>query len=288
MTAGGPRSTPGEAGAPPGPGLRGPVIAAAALLAAGAALFGPTVRWLTRSWWVHPYYSHGPLLVAVAAWFVWRRRTDLMGPPAVGLGLLLVAAGTVAAAWAAAPGAYAVAAGGLVLAMLGVGALMGGRRAVVAALPAAGLLFLAIPLPWTERVAPLLAARVAAAAAATASGLGVPVARAGAELTVADGAFTVGGPCSGLRSLLALVALGYIVAVHTPGSRIRRGALVAASVPAALAANWLRLTGLLVITDRAGADAGLRLFEGPASPILYVGAAAVLLGAARRLESRHG
>jgi exosortase len=259
------------------------LLVAALLLVLLGALFAPTLAWLWRSWQAHPYYSHGPLLPPLALWFAWRARAGLAAgrPSSAGLGLVLLGVGLhlVALRWAAHP----LSAAALVATLLGLVLAAGGRPALSAALVPAGLLALAIPLPLVERLAPPLAAAVARGAALAAGSIGVGVVQAGAQLAVADGAFTVGAPCSGLRSLVALATLAYVVANVLEGPRVSRLALVAFAAPLALVANWARLTGLLWTADTFGTEAGLAFFHGPASPVLFVLAVAALLQVGRAL-----
>jgi exosortase len=246
-------------------------------------VFAPALAWLLTAWQVHPYYSHGILMPAVAAWFAWRARRDLTTDPPAPAGLAVVAAGLAlhltAAPWAAHPLSVAA----LLVVLLGLCLLLGGRRAGRAAALPLALLALAIPLPGVERLAPPLAAGVARLAADAAGSMGVVVVQAGAQLSVADGAFVVGAPCSGLRSLVALTTVAVVVAGQAVGPLSRRLALVALALPLALTANWLRLTGLLWLADRFGTEAGLRVFHGPASPAVFLAAAGALLVAGQAL-----
>jgi exosortase len=269
----------------PGGQIRGRaalVAATVATVAAAGLLFAPTLQWLLRTWRIHPYYSHGALLVPIAAWLVWRerRRFTAADRPAVrevGAGFALAVTASAAAVAALGSDTHAVAAMLLLVTMLGVVTVLGGRNALRAAAFPVGLLALGIPLPLAERLGPGLAADVAALTASAAGAVGVAVVRAGAELTVGDGSFTVGAPCSGLRSMIALVTLAYLAAGLLPGPLPRRALLVAAAVPLALAANAARLFGLLVVTNVRGAEAGLAVFEGPASPVLFALAVGGLL-----------
>jgi exosortase len=258
-------------------------VVAVLCVALVAVLFAPTLSWLGRSWLVHPYYSHGPLMPLVAAALVWRARGAFAGARPDDRGLAVLAAGVTvhlaAMRWAAFPWSALA----LLLVAAGFALLVGGRRALEAMLLPLTVLALAIPIPIVEHLAPPLAAGVARAAAAAAGCLGVPVARAGAQLAVGDGAFVVGAPCSGLRSLVALGSLAVVLAGVVDTSRRRRIALVAAALPLALGANWLRLTSLLYVADVLGTDAGLRIFHGLAGPALFALAIAGLLGTGRAL-----
>jgi exosortase len=253
---------------------------ALALAAALLALFWPALAWLWATWRVHPYYAHGPFAVAAAGWLVWRGRGRFHPLPSPWGWPMLVASLFVQVA-AARTGSMPLSCG----ALLGVAAALvalvygtSGLRAV--ALPVA-LAALAIPIPLAERLAPLLAAGAAHAAASSAGAAGVAVHRSGAQLALSGGAFTVGAPCSGLRSLLALWSTAMVLAAVIDGPARRRAALVAAALPVALGANWLRLTGLLVVSNALGVGHGLELFDGLTGSLFFLLAVAALVALAR-------
>jgi exosortase len=75
-------------------------------------------------------------------------------------------------------------------------------------------------------------------------GIGVPVVRQGAILYLTPGPLAVENPCSGLRSLLALLALGTLMASLGKVPLWKRAALFAAAWPVAFAANVLRIVAL--------------------------------------------
>lgn len=258
-------------------------LAGLVLLALVAALFAPSLAWLARSWAVHPYYTHGPLVPLVALALAWRARAALAGGRPSDAGLILIAAGVAlhlaARPWALQP----LSAAALVLVLAGLVLLAAGWQGLRAmALPLA-LLLLAVPLPWVERLAPPLAGWVARWAALSVGALGVGVVQTGAELAVADGSFVVGAPCSGLRAIVALVTLAAVFAGFSDGPLRRRLLLVALALPLALAANWLRLTGLLWMSDLFGAARGLAFFHGPSSPLLFLAATGALIAAGRAM-----
>ncbi len=260
--------------------MGGPAVALV-LVGLVAVLFAPTVAWLARTWQVHPYYGHGWLVPVVAAAFAWRARARFTAGGPADAGFALVAAGVALHLAAGRWQAFPVSACALVVVLAGLAWTFGGRPALQAAALPAGLLLLAIPWPFVERTAPFLAAWVARAAAATAGGLGAAVVQRGAELAVADGAFTVGAPCSGLQSAVALVTLAMVLAGVLDGPWRRRLALVLLALPIALAANWLRLTGLLWMAAAHGSAEGMAWFHGPPALLLYAMAAAGLVAAGR-------
>lgn len=248
-----------------------------------AVLWWPALGWLARTWRVHPYYAHGPLVVVAAGAFLVHRRRELAADEPSGVGLALVATGAGIHLLALARSTWPLSVAALLLALAGLAVLAGGARAGRAAAYPLGIAALAIPLPLVERVAPWLAGHAAAASAAVAGAFGADVQRSGAMLLVGDGTLTVGAPCSGLNSLVALITLSAVLAGVVGGSPARRAALILAAVPLALAANGLRLTSLLWVADVFGAAFGLAFFHGPASPTAFLLATGGLLGVARML-----
>lgn len=255
-------------------------LATAALL---VVAFWPTLLWLGRSWSVDPYYTHGPVALAAAAFFVWRARADLTSGNPSALGAVLVAGGLAARMFTVARPDHVVEAFGLLLVLAGLAAIVGGRAGLRAAALPLAILALAVPLPHVALLAPWLAAHAAGHAAGAAGLIGFEVVRSGAQLIVADGAMTVGAPCSGLRSLVALVTLALVIAGVLQGPVERRALIVAAAIPIALLANGARLVGLISIASALGVDRGLGFFHGPSSGALFLASAAGLVVIGRAL-----
>lgn len=259
------------------------LLSAAAALAAAAALFAPAIGWVVGTWRVNDYYSHGPL-VAVAAAALALRAHGRLGPAAPeAAGLAPIALGAAVHLAAARAEQWWISALALVVVLAGLTWLAGGRAWLRAlALPLA-LLALAVPLPWVAHIAPQLASSVAGQAAALVGAIGVDVVHRGPQLIVGDGSYRVGAPCSGLRSIVALLTLAVGLAGTLHGPVLRRAALVALAVPLAMAANTVRLGGLLVVADAFGTAPGLTFYHGPSSPVLFAVAALGLLGLGRAL-----
>ncbi len=263
------------------------------LLALIAWLFAPTLVWLIHSWRVDDDYGHGPVLVVAALFLAWRRWSARSRPvfergrPRAALGLLgLAALGQLAALRL---GSMPLAAASLVAALVGWSALVGGATGLATAAYPALLLFLAIPLPIVDPWGTPLAARVAAVTARAAQLLGSPALVRGGELAVGQERFTVGAPCSGLRSLVAAVGLAAVLAGILSLSPGRRLLLVAAALPLAILGNGLRLLLLILAAERLGTDAALSLFHGPLGAGGFLVLALLLVLLALRWERReHG
>jgi exosortase len=227
------------------------VLAVLALL-----LWLPEGRDLWAAWQGNESLSHGPLIPVLAGAHLWLERDRLRrwnaAAPAGLAFLLLCALFYVAAVWADIDFLKPLA-----LIGIGVGGIwfLGGRETLTASLGAVGFLVFMIPWPTIliDRLAFPLQLMSSAYAALLAGMLGIPIQREGVNISVVPGPNTppiysivVAQACSGLTSLLVLLALGYLIAYHTPVRWYWRALLMCAIVPLTLCANAVRLTVILV------------------------------------------
>lgn len=261
-------------------------LALGGLVVLTGVLFAPTLAWIVRSWQADAYYSHGPLMPLVAVWLAWPARRGARRAGGDDAGLAVVALGVVVHLVALRWALYPLSALGLLAALAGLALLAGGRALLRALALALVVLALAVPLPWVERIAPPLAAGAAHAAAAAAASVGVAVERTGAQLAVGDGAFVVGAPCSGLRSLVGLGTLAVVLAGVSGLSPLRRSLLVASAFVLAVVANWARLTTLICAADAFGTARSLGVFHALSAPAAFAAALAGVLAVGRGLGWR--
>ncbi len=250
------------------------------------AAYSGTLETLWRVWMHNPNYSHGFLIPPLTAWLVWRQRTafsDRVSPGSwVGLALLLPAAllqiaglrGEVAMIQGV---SLILAIGGIVLQLHGWTAL---RRL---APPIAFLIFMIPALPWFMDVVSFkLKIQAARGAVGIAHAMGVAVQRDGVNLLFPGGVLAVENACSGLRSLVALMALGALVAYLAHGAIWRRVALFLLALPIAVFANTLRIAALCVYAGLAGPTAAAGAFHKIGGYALFA-IAFLLLVLARRI-----
>ncbi len=250
------------------------------------ALFAPTMQWLALSWLGNPYYSHGALVVLVSAWLVWRRRGALAAARSENIGLALIALGIGAHLLALPLQMAVVSAAALIATLVGVVWAFAGRDVVRAwAFPLAFLL-LAVPLPGMERISPSLESFTAAYAAQGARWLGVGATSAGGQVSVGSQGFTVGAPCSGLRSLVALLTLAVLLAYSLRAPLWVKLTLIASALPIALLANLMRVSSIFWVADAFGGEAALSFFHTLSSPLLFLLALGLLLVLGRVLGAR--
>lgn len=253
-----------------------PAIAAAVLFTywnVGAAL--------VAQWAADQDYSHGFLIVPLAALFAWRRRDALqaLSPRPSSLGLVVVAgslgllaAGVVAAELFVARTSFVGVVAGSIL------FLYGRAHLRVLAFPVA-LLLLMIPPPeivFNQIALPLqlFASRVGEVTLRTA---GVPVLRDGNVLELVGMRLEVVEACSGIRSILALLAFALVLGELGGCSPRHRGILAFATLPIAIVANAGRVAVTGLAAHRWGPDVADGLLHSTSGMLVFAVAASALL-----------
>ncbi len=224
---------------------------------------------LGGDWYIDPDYSHGFLVPFLSAFFIWERWETLQRIPvkpsvwgifALALGLMALIVGVVGAELYVQRTSFILVIAGLVLLLLGWEFLW------TLSLPIGFLIFM-IPLPAI--VVNTIAFPLQLFAAQTASyclfSLGIPVLREGNLIVLASTTLEVAEACSGLRSLLSLLALGTVYGYFSQNVLWKRWALVFLSVPIAIIANAARVSGTGILAHYFGpesAEGFYHTFEG--------------------------
>lgn len=252
----------------------------------GLAL-APTAARAARTW-RDPIAEHGPLVVAMAAWLLWRRRAALAATPSparpLAGGVALALALWIVDAAALEPFVTVAAPAALLAVAAHVAARHGLPALRLIAFPLAFCLFaLPAPGPALFSLSVRLQLLAAQAAAATLDALGLAVVRVGSTLHLPGAALVVDDGCSGLRGLMAVVAFAALMA-HLARDRRRGLAALAVAVPAALAANVLRVVVLSLLVGRGHTA----VLEGAAHQATGLAVYAVALGLVLLAAGRTG
>ena len=90
----------------------------------------------------------------------------------------------------------------------------------------------------------------------TLQGCGADVIRQGTMITSSTGSFAIdiAEPCSGMRSLFAMMALTAGYSYFTQTTWLRRGLLFALSIPIAVAGNVMRILSIVAVAASCSAD----------------------------------
>jgi exosortase len=154
---------------------------------------------------------------------------------------------------------------------------LGGRPVGRALAFPACYLLLAVPLGFIERATFPLRHAASAISAAVLNGLNLPVTRIGTAIHSASGSFSldVADPCSGIRSMLALLALGAAFARLARLTSLGKILLFASSIPVALIGNVVRIVLLALAAEFWGVELALGAYHDVSAYIVF--AVAVLL-----------
>jgi exosortase len=226
-------------------------------------MYAPVLTSLARQWWDDPNYGHGFLVPLFAAYVLWSKRdqwrTLPFRPNNSGFAIMLFAIalrilGMLGAELFLTRVSLVVLISGMVLFLAGSQALRW------MAFPLGYLLFM-IPLPaivYYQLTLPLqlLASRLGSGGLVA---LGIHTVREGNVLILPNCTLNVVEACSGIRSLLSLLAAVVAFAYLAEPTRWKRGVLAVASIPIAIATNGLRLvaTGVLSYFFTPAVDSGV-------------------------------
>ena len=256
-------------------------IAAGLLLLILLVLYAPVLGGLVRQWWADPNYSHGFLVPFLSGFWVWQRRSGLASCSGEGrwVGLAVMVAGVGMLALGDIAAELFLMRSSLIVVIAGLVLLFGGSETFrLLAFPLAYLLFM-VPLPATVFYAvafPLQ--RLAAENAAWALDLlGVPALLDGNVIHLSEMSLGVTEACSGIRSLISLLALTVAWAYLTLASRWAQVVLVVSAVPVAVAANAMRVVATGLLGQIFGIEAASGFFHGFSGWAIFLVAVVALL-----------
>ena len=257
--------------------------AAGLLLLAFLSMYGPTYFNLATTIWATDEQGHGPIILVVSLWLIYRSRESLLSSEHAPAPL---------AGWAWFAVALALFVLGrtqdvLALEVLSKIILMAASVLLVAGWSGLrqiwfALFFLLFMVPLPETVVSAVTAPLKSAVSVVASSLlyqmGLPVARSGVVLTVGKYQLMVADACSGLNSMFTLEALGMLyMNLMQYTSTARNVTLALLLIPISFAANVIRVLILVLVTYFLGDQAGQGFLHGFAGMVLFMVALAIML-----------
>lgn len=267
------------------------LAAALGIVAAFGYLYAPVIAHLVNGWSNDPNAAHGFIIPLVSGYLLWSRRQQLAqlklctqgwGLAVMCLGLAQLFVGHVGAELFFMRTSMLVVLTGIIWFLLGTAML----RAT--AFPIAFLLFM-IPLPAI--ILNLLAFPLQLMAAKWATFalqlLDLPVYREGNIIFLPRLSLEIVEACSGLRSLMALVALSVIWAYLSQPTVFKRVILVLLAIPIALVANAFRIWTTGMLAHWVGPQAADGFYHAFAGWLVFV-VAWILLSFAGVVLSRLG
>jgi len=252
---------------------RWPYLVPLGVALATLAVVWPAVAHALEVWSTTEEFSYGYLIVPVSLGVVWFSRRALLASIGHGAaaGLAIVVGSLLLMLGAERMGIHALA--GIAVSPLLFGAavyLWGWSAGRVLAFPIFFLIFgLGVFRGLLDTVGFALQSVTAIGAGTLATLLGLPVVRDGLVLSSDRYAFIVAEPCSGMSSLVSLLALAALWTYVARGSMTARAAVLLSVAPLAIFANSARVTMVLVVAQFFGQDAAIGFFHGASSLLLF-------------------
>lgn len=257
------------------------LLTALAVVGAVVWVYWPVLVRLVDAWSNDDNYSHGFLIVPVAAYFAWERKARFEAavrkPSWMGLvvflgSLLVLLAGLLGSELFLTRVSIIGSIAGLVL------FLFGWEHLKIMAFPI-GFLLLMVPLPaiiFNQIAFPLqlLASRAGEWAIAS---VGIPVLREGNVLILAKTTLEVAEACSGIRSLVSLITLGIVYGYFMDNRIWVRVLIVASTIPVAIFANAARVAGTGIASHWIGKEAAEGFLHESAGIIVFAFAFVMIL-----------
>lgn len=241
----------------------------------------PTFYDMNRTIWQTPDQGHGPFILLIILWLLWRgaeaRGVDdlqlkgeinnkpWLGYAAVVISGLFYAFGRSQEVWLFEVGAFIPLLAGVIYTLHGIEGLKRYGFAI------AFIVFL-IPLPGfiLDALTSGLKAEVSRWAEVILYQAGYPVARSGVLLTVGQYQLLVADACSGMNSLFSLFALGVLfIHLNKYGFSARAWILFLLITPIAFVANVVRVMILILVTYHMGDEAGQGFIHGFAGLVVF-------------------
>jgi exosortase B len=248
-------------------------------------LYLPSFVDLFNGIWSTDQQGHGPLVLAISAWLLWRRREALLAlpeqpAPAWGWGLFAFAMFLYGVGRSQHIQSFEV--GSLVVLLVAALLLLRGPAAVKLVWFALFFMLFMVPLPGVvvDTLTQPMKLAVSTVAETLLHAAGYPVARTGVILQVGPYQLLVADACAGLNTLLTLEALGllYLNLVRHE-SAMRNITLAILIVPISFAANVIRVIVLTLITFHFGDEAGQGFLHGFAGMVLFLAALSLIIAA---------
>lgn len=240
------------------------------------------VPYMVQQWYNDPNYSHGFIVPLIAGYFLYERREELLAstsePSSIGLlvvlfGALQLCIGYLSFELYTMRSSLIVILAGLILSLFGTSVFR------IMLLPLCYLFFM-VPLPYIvyDAVAFPLKQLVAKYSVEVLQLMGVVIIREGNVLILPETTLEVADACSGIRSLVSLIALAAAFAFVTQKGVLRRTVMIVAAIPIAIITNGLRVVGTGVLAQYWGAKAAEGFFHEFAGLAVFAVALVLLAG----------
>ena len=244
------------------------------LLCLVVVLYAPVLKALLIQWWKDPDYSHGFLVPLFSGYIVWRQRQHWINieprPSNSGLivilgAIILLLAGSLGAELFTSRFSLLILIAGMIL-------FLSGWKVLRAVSFPVGFLMLMIPIPaviYNQITFPLQLIATHFASLGL-EAIRVPVLREGNVLALPNYSLDVVEACSGIRSLMSLIALAIAYVYLAENRRWVQYVVVVLMVPGAIITNAIRISGAGVLAYNLGPAAAEGFLHGFSDWIMFM------------------
>ncbi|WP_424193378.1 exosortase B [Ampullimonas aquatilis] len=247
-------------------------------------LYIPTFWDLSKGLWATDQQAHGPIVLGIALWLIWRNRILIritpvkpypqIGWPIFGFGLLLYIVGR-------SQGILFFEVGSIIWLIAGLVLIFKGPQTL--RLIGFGLFFMCfmipLPGPFVDALTLPMKTAVSYVVEQILYGMGYPISRNGVILTIGQYQLLVADACAGLHTLFTLEAMGLLylnlIRHHSILRNLILGILI---VPISFLSNVIRVSVLVLITFYFGDSAGQGFLHGFAGMVLFLTALLLIIG----------
>jgi exosortase B len=267
------------------PGLKAAMPEWWPILLGLAVLYIPTFYDLFNGLWATEEQVHGPIILALAIWLLYKKWPIMMeksaGKPSAASGWLVLVIALMLYIIGRALRVDIFEIGSLIWMLAAILSIKrGGSALKVVWFPLFFMLFI-IPLPGTLVIMLTMPMKMAVSSVTEhiLYWADYPIARNGVILQIGQYQLLVADACAGLQTLLTLEALGlfYLNVVHHT-SALRNVVLAILIIPISFFANVIRVVVLTLITYYFGDEAGQGFVHGFAGIVLFLSALILILG----------
>jgi exosortase len=213
-----------------------------------------TLQWMWGRWFTYDsYYSHGVLIPFISALLIWQKRNVLKDIEAESSpwGMRLFVIGIVIHLLSMVFRVYCTSGFSMIIVLAGFILHVYGKKVLREILfPVVFLVFM-VPLPLVTVIDISFQLKLLSTQMATAmlNVINIPAVQQGSYIRMDHASIVVEDVCSGLRSLIALMALGALFAYWLKAGKVKKTALFLSSIPIALITNMLRIVALAIVSE---------------------------------------
>ena len=252
------------------------------ILALLGALYYPIIPLWVSELYSDPNYSHGFIVPLISGYFVYLRMAELNAAPVQpsNHGLWVLSGGLLLLVVAYVGTEYFTMRSSIIIITSGIILYLFGKAILRLLLLPLGYLFFTVPIPYIiyDAVAFPLKLVITKYSVAALKLFGIIVWREGNIIMFPNIELEVADACSGIRSLVSLLALAVAFAYVTQDRNWKRAVLVASAIPVSVFANGVRVVFTGVLAQYWGAKAAEGFFHEFAGIAVFALAIAILVG----------